>query len=196
MRDSYAVVRQGKEPVGIGAVPVHSTSIRAGEHAMAVLDVHPTADYTRANIGQLDLGRPLTEEEADRLHAFLEGAGHPIGIINRPEGPVFVNYGEDRLANHDFQNLAAAATERVLGPGYAIELAHNRGTYASNDADTIARSNQINASRPALAPGERATFEYGRELSPAPVPSTGPEARRSPEPILGPREGALGIKSC
>ena len=193
IRDSFAAVRQGKEPIGVGAIPVHSVAIRPDEHAMAVLDVHPTTDYARANIGQLNLGRPLSEEEADRLQAFLEGAGHPIGIINRPEGPVFVNYGEDRLANHDFQNLAAMAIERVLGPGYAIELARNRGTYPSNDADTIARSNQINASRPAFAPGERATFEYGRELSPAPVPAAASEAGWRPEPIVGPRAGAVGI---
>src|SRR5271166_3250816 len=152
VRDSYAASRPGKTPLGVGSIPVRPEAIRPDGQVVAVMDNRAVTDPRLANVGQLEVGHPLNEPQMERLYGMLEGSGHPVGIIERPEGPIFVNYDERKLANEDFHALVSDAVRAVLGEGHEINFARNEGTYASNDPITI-RTSQTN--RPAaLIPGE------------------------------------------
>src|SRR5271165_410009 len=113
VRDSYAASRPGKTPLGVGSIPVRPEAIRPDGHAVAVLDNHPVTDPRLANVGQLEVGHPLSEPQMERLYGMLEGSGHPVGIIERPEGPIFVNYDERKLANENFHALVDDAVRAV-----------------------------------------------------------------------------------
>jgi hypothetical protein len=155
VRDSYGASRPGKTSTGVGAVPVRAEAIRPEGHAMAVMDNRSVTDPSQANIGQLETGHPLTEAQMESLYNRLEGAGRPIGIMSRPEGPILINYNERALPNETFQALAGRAVGEVLGPGHSIQFARNEGTYASNDPITI---------RASRTPDAAAALETGRQL--------------------------------
>jgi hypothetical protein len=170
VRDSYGATRPGKTSTGVGAVPVRAEAIRPDGHAMAVMDNRSVTDPARANIGQLETGHPLTEPQMEALYNRLEGSGHPIGIMSRPEGPILINYNERALPNETFQELAGRAVNEVLGSGHSIQFARNEGTYASNDPVTIRASrtpDPATAFQAERQPSEPAGLGGTRELLPA-----------------------------
>lgn len=169
IRDSYAATRPGKTPLGIGAIPIGREAVLPDRHALSVLDTHPVTELADANVGQLELGHPLTEPQLEALYSRLEGAGHPVGIVSRPDGPIFVNYAEERLPNERFQDLIREAVDDVLGGAHTIEVARNEGTYASHDVDALRldSQNRAIAGQGRVEPGVETAFRIGREPVPA-----------------------------